>query len=170
MLKYIIIGIVALIFVSYIIGTRNDFDKLRRAIKQQGSNIGIKISKRTSCLNDAIAIVKSQYKAEIEGIEKLTASQQMEQLKYLGSSLYPNLQSNQGYQITLHEAMELDKEISASRELLDGNIRAYNDAISSFPALILAKIFGFKEEKFIDEDNYEANKTLDKRDVDLTNF
>lgn len=165
-----IIAIIILVIIAiYVISKRNQFNKLRRAVKQQGADIGIQISKRTACLNDALSIAKNSYEKEVAGIEKLSPASQMEKLRYLGD-MYPDLKSTQNYQTALAESFELNKDIAATRELLNGNIREYNDEISNFPGLIVAAIFGYKQEKFIDEDNIEENKKLDKSDIDFSKF
>lgn len=162
-------AIVPVIIIIYIISKRNEFDTLRRSVQHESANIGIQMSKRTACLNDALNIAKITYAHEIEGIEKLTSEQRLEKLAYLGQK-YPDLQSVRGYNMIMQEAMELNKDISATRELVNGNIRNYNDAISSFPGLIIAVVFRFKREKFIDEENIAENRKLDKSEVDFSRF
>ena len=68
------------------------------------------------------------------------------------------------------KAVELDEDLAAARQLLNGDIRTYNDAITSFPGLLIAKIFGYKEERFIDEENIESNKKLRKREIDFSEY
>ena len=165
----LIIAIILFIILCYVISKRNSFNKLRRAVKQQGADIGIQISKRTACLNDALSIAKNSYEKEVAGIEKLTPSNQVEKLRYLGE-MYPELMSIHGYQKALEESFDLNRDIAATRELLNGNIREYNDAITDFPGLIVAAIFGYKKETFIDEENIEENKKIDKNDVDFSKF
>lgn len=165
----IIAFILLIVIICYVISKRNSFNRLRRAVKQQGSAIGIQISKRSDCLRDALSIAKQSYQHEVEGIDKLTPSAQVKQLRYLGE-MYPELMSIQGYQNALSESFELNKDIAATRELLNGNIRAYNDAITDFPGLIIAAIFRYKKETFVDEENIEENKKLNKSDIDFTQF
>ena len=168
-MEYVIIGIVIIVILLYVITKRNQFNRLQRAVTEEGSNIGIQISTRTACLNDALNIAKLGHSHEVEGIEKLTAKDQLNQLSYLGQK-YPTLNAVSGYGTILNKALVLDEDIAASRELLNGNIRIYNDAISAFPGLIVAAILGYKREKFVDEDNIEENKRLDKSDVDFSKF
>ena len=103
------------------------------------------------------------------GIEQLTANDKLEKLAFLGQK-YPDLKAINGYEEILKQANNLNRNISASRQLLNGNIRVYNTAISNFPGVIIAAIFGYTAEKFIDEENYEKNKEIDKSDVDFTKF
>lgn len=70
----------------------------------------------------------------------------------------------------MEHAFELSSDISAARELLNGNIREYNTAITNFPGNIVASVFGYTEEKFIDEENYEENKKLDKSEINFDQF
>ena len=76
----------------------------------------------------------------------------------------------QGYNQALNQAYELNQEIAASRSLLDGNIRRYNTEIANFPGCIIASIFDYKPETFIDEENYEENKKLNKEEVHFDKF
>lgn len=93
----------------------------------------------------------------------------MERLSYLGQK-YPELQSISGYQNAMKQAFSLNSDISAARELLNGNIREYNTAITNFPGSLIASAFGYTEEKFIDEESYEENKKIDKSEVDFSQF
>ncbi len=167
-MEFIVIGIIIVILI-YVITKRNQFNKLRRAVKEEGANIGIQISKRTACLNDALNIAKLSHSHEVDGIERLTAKDQLNQLSYLGQK-YPTLNAVSGYGTILNKALVLNEDIAACRELLNSNIRIYNDTISTFPDLIVAAILGYKQEKFVDEDNIEENKQLDKSDIDFSKF
>lgn len=161
--------VIAVILVIYVIAKRNEFETLRRNVKHQASNIGIYIEKRSACLNDALNIAKISYSHEVEGIEKLTAGDQLNQLAFLGQK-YPGLQSVGGYSTILQNAFALNQDIAATRTMTNGNINEYNSAIHAFPGLLIAKIFGYKDEKLIDEENIEKNKTLTKAEVDFSKF
>ena len=156
-------------FLSYMIKKRNEFNKLRRMVTQASSNIGIEISQRSACLNDALSIAKKNYEHEVSGIDKLSNAEQLKQLQYLGDK-YPTLRATEGYNRIIGEAIELDKNIAAQRTIVNGNIREYNDAITAFPALIIAFILRYKTIKFIDEENIEENRKLDKTEVDFSKF
>ena len=161
--------IIIVAIIIYVVVTRNKFNELQQAIKHEGSDIGIQIANRTQCLNDALNIAKLSYEKEVAGIEQLTANDKLEKLAFLGQK-YPDLKAINGYEEILKQANNLNRNISASRQLLNGNIRVYNTAISNFPGVIIAAIFGYTAEKFIDEENYEKNKEIDKSDVDFSKF
>lgn len=165
----ILFWIIIIAAIYYFITTKNRFNELSQSIKHGGSQIGIQKAKRADCLNDALRIAKISYEKEVSGIERLTENDRLEQLAFLGQK-YPELQSMQGYNQALNQAYELNKEITAARNLLNGNIRRYNTEIANFPGCIIASIFDYKPETFIDEENYEENKKLDKSEVHFDEF
>ena len=114
-------------------------------------------------------IVKTNYKFEVEGIAKLTQNEQLNQLAHLGQK-YPELGNSPIYSQMVKQAMVLNDDIAAARVLMNSNITAYNDAITAFPAMIVAGLFGYKQETFVDEENIDNNKKLKKTDVDFSQF
>lgn len=132
-------------------------------------DIGLYIEKRANCLNDAMNIAKISYSREVEGIERLTAKDQLDQLAFLGQK-YPALTSTGEYAEILHRAFALNADITSSKALVNGSIQEYNDAITSFPGLLVAAIFGYKKETFIDEENIADNMKLNKAPVDFSKF
>lgn len=167
-MKFVLIA-VAVILLIYIISKRNRFNALRREVRHQGSEIGVQMEKRAATLNDCLTIAKLSYSHEVEGVERLTVGDQLNQLAFLGQK-YPDLQFTSNYGETLRKAMSLNEDITAARTLLNGNIRIYNEEITTFPGLLVAKLFGYKQETFIDDENYEENKKLKKADVDFSQF
>lgn len=165
----IIILALVIWFFSYMIKKRNEFKKLETAVKRSTSEISVQIEKRSACLNDALSIAKKNYEHEVAGIENLTQDKQLEQLSMLGN-MYPELGAMQGYNQMVGEALELNKDIAAQRTIVNGNIEVYNEAITEFPALIIAAMLKYKTIKFIDEDNMESGKILNKKEVDISNF
>lgn len=168
-MENVVIGIIILVILIYIIGTRNHFAELHSDVETQMSNISNYVENRTKSLTDALQIAKLSYSHEVEGIEKLTGNEQYNQLSYLGQK-YPQLMSTQSYQQALSQVQSLNAEIAASKTLLNGNINVYNKAIKVFPACIIAMIFGYKRESFIDEENMLNNKKVDTREVDFSKF
>lgn len=168
-LEWIIILAVIILILAYLVSKRNRFQALKNEVDAQKSNISNYIEQRTKYLNDALNVAKISYSHEVEGMEKLTANEKFEQLRALGER-YPQLQNTASYQETISRLPMLERDIAASKTLLNGNIREYNEAISMFPALIVAKIFGYKRETFIDEENMESNKVTDRSEVDFSKF
>lgn len=161
--------ILIIILLIYIIVKRNEYARKRQDIKQAGSDISVMVEKRAASLNDALSIAKIGYKSEVDGIEKLSCSEQLSQLAYLGQK-YPSLSSVGNYSETLSQAFQLNNEITASRQILNGNITEYNKAVTAFPGNIIALLFRYKAEKVIDEENLEKHRHLSTKDVDFDKF
>lgn len=169
MFKYILITLAVIIVLGYVISKRNTFEKLRRAVRTEASNIGIYVQKRTDCLNDLMNIAKVSYTNEVKALKDLTVSEQMDKLQYMGET-YPQLQSSAAFHEQMRQASILQQDITACRTLLNGNVEEYNNEISSFPGNLIAKMFGYKEEKLIDEENIERNRKLERSDIDFSQY
>ena len=167
MFKIILISIAAIALIGYIIAKRNTFETLRNAVETQASNIGIYMQKRTDCLRDLLEIATISHKREVEAIKALTPQEQFEQLKYMGQT-YPALQSSQAYHEQMRQASILQQDISSCRALLNSNVQEYNNAIRSFPGLLVAKMFGYKKETPIGSEHIESNKKLDLKELDYS--
>lgn len=164
---FTIVIIVAIVL--WVIRKRNEFEELRQDIARAGSEISVYQQNREDSLNDALSIAKRTYQNEVEGIERLTAKDQLNQLLALADK-YPVLQSIPAFTSAMEKSFDLNREITACRTSLNGNINEYNKDINSFPGLIVAKIFGYKAEKLIDEENLASHRRLNKRGVDFANF
>ena len=151
----------------YVIMTRNKFNELQQMIKNGVSDIGVQSEALDRTLDKLIDIARNGYQKEIEGIAQLTAKDKLDRLLFLEQK-YPDLKSIGEYSAIARKSEMLDKNLTAARQLVNGNIREYNTAINNFPGTIVASMFGFKEEAFIDAENYEKNKSLERRNLDLT--
>lgn len=64
------------------------------------------------------------------------------------SENYPQLRSNENF-LQLQSQLEgTENRISVERKRFNETVQAYNTEVRSFPALIMAKIFGFKEKEY----------------------
>ena len=167
MFKIILIAIAAIALIIYIIGKRNSFETLRNAVETQASNIGIFMQKRTDCLRDMLEIATISYRREVDAIKALTPQEQLDQLMYMGQT-FPALQSSQAYHEQMRQASMLQQDISSCRALLNSNVQEYNNAISSFPGLLVAKMFGYKKETPVGKEHIETSKKLDLKDIDYS--
>lgn len=64
------------------------------------------------------------------------------------SENYPQLKSNEGF-LQLQSQLEgTENRISVERKRFNETVQVYNTEVKSFPAMIMAKIFGFKEKEY----------------------
>ncbi len=63
------------------------------------------------------------------------------------SESYPELKSNQSYLKLMEDIKNVEDKIAYARTRYNKTVTEYNTAIQSFPASILAGMFGFKAEE-----------------------
>ena len=61
---------------------------------------------------------------------------------------YPNLRSNENFMKAQDEVVGTENRIAVSRKDYNDAIQDYNTTMKSFPTVISAKLFGFKEEPY----------------------
>ncbi|HMQ69036.1 MAG TPA: LemA family protein [Ignavibacteria bacterium] len=85
------------------------------------------------------------------------------------SENYPNLKSNENF-LQLQSQLEgTENRISVERRRFNEMVQSYNSEVRSFPTLISAKIFGFKEKEYFksvsgSEKAPDVNFDFDKKD------
>ena len=66
---------------------------------------------------------------------------------------YPDLKANENFNNLMSELTSIENDIVNSRKYYNGTVREYNTAIQLFPAVIIANIFNFEEEKLFEIDS-----------------
>ena len=63
---------------------------------------------------------------------------------------YPDLKANQNFLDLQKQLSETEDQIQYARRYYNGAVREFNILVQSFPSVIVANIFGFKEEEFFE--------------------
>lgn len=63
---------------------------------------------------------------------------------------YPDLKASAGFLALQDELTNTEDRIAASRRFYNGNVRAYNTRVSTFPSNIVAGMFGFEPRDFFE--------------------
>jgi LemA protein len=63
---------------------------------------------------------------------------------------YPDLKANQNFLHLQHELTNTEDRIAASRRFYNGNVRAYNTRVRTFPSNLVAAMFGFDAREFFE--------------------
>ncbi|MBX9827779.1 MAG: LemA family protein [Xanthobacteraceae bacterium] len=66
---------------------------------------------------------------------------------------YPELKASQNFLELQKQLAELEDQLQLARRYYNGTVRDYNIGIQSFPDLLLARIFGFREEPYFETDD-----------------
>src|SRR5262249_17364484 len=65
---------------------------------------------------------------------------------------YPDLQASQQFLALQHELTDTEDRIQVARRIYNANARAYDTLIETFPAVLLARRYGFPVQAFFEMD------------------
>ncbi len=63
---------------------------------------------------------------------------------------YPELEASQNFSQLMHELSETEDGIAITRRVYNDTVETYNTLIQVFPAVIVARLFGFDRREFFD--------------------
>ncbi|CDC42052.1 lemA family protein [Firmicutes bacterium CAG:449] len=176
---WIAIGVVVLLIILLIIffvSTYNKLVKGRNKVKNQFSQIDVQLKRRFDLIPNLVETVKAYASHEKDILEKFAAARTMYQQASSNSDVegmakadakltsgfnalvnavreqYPDLQANQNFQKLMAELTDTENKISYQRQFYNDVVLSYNNAREVFPSVIVANMFGFKEEKFFQAD------------------
>ena len=169
-----ILIIIAIILVI-ILSTYNKLVKAQNRVKQAESGIDIYLNERFDLIPNLVECVKAYSKHEENIFVEITnlRTTYMNQTKNLenGANLnnkmneliavaenYPELKASEQYLNLQKNLTKIESQLQAARRIYNAEVTTYNDKITLVPSNIVAKMFGFQEEKlFI---NFFITKSL----------
>ncbi len=170
----IIAGVIVLVAViglySFFKGTYNNFVSLDEAVKSSWAQVENQLQRRYDLIPNLVETVKGYAKQEKDVLvevtnarakvggaasvpDKITANNE------LSSALsrllvvverYPDLKSNQNFLRLQDELAGTENRIAVERKRYNDAVKIYNIAIRSFPANLLAGMFGFQGATFFE--------------------
>ncbi len=166
---YIIVGVIAFI-VLWAIFAFNRLITLKNRVKEAWADIEVQLKRRYDLIPNLMETVKgyaghernvleSVTKARVIAMGAKTPKQHGEAENMLASALkslfavaenYPQLRASENFQKLQDELTDTEDKIQAARRFYNTNVRDINTMIESFPANIIAKMFGFKQAEFFE--------------------
>jgi LemA protein len=157
---------------SFFAGNYNKFVKMDVAIKAAWSQVENQLQRRYDLIPNLVETVKGYAKQEKDVLVEVTNARAKvggagnipdkiaanNQLTGALSRLmvvvekYPDLKSNQNFLKLQDELAGTENRIAVERMRYNETVQVYNEAIKSFPANLLAGIYGFKEAAFFKVD------------------
>ena len=160
----IIIAIIFIVFIQY-----NAIVKLKKKVKQSESGIDVYCQQRFDLIPNLVETVKGYMEHEkdvLEGITNLRT--QYNDTKDMGISNelnkqinkliavaenYPELKASEQFLNLQNNLEKTESQLQAARRIYNTDVTNYNTKINIIPYNIIAKMFGFKEEKLFEVEN-----------------
>ncbi|HKA78390.1 MAG TPA: LemA family protein [Xanthobacteraceae bacterium] len=164
------IAAVAVLVVLYAVVVFNRLVRQRNIVREGWSGIDVQLRRRTDLVPNLVEAVKG-YAAHERGLfEDVTRNRassiaasdvggQATAERALSGSLgrlmavaeaYPQLKADKNFLDLQAQLAEIEDNIQMARRYYNGTVRNLNTTIESFPEIVLARAFGFKEAPFFE--------------------
>jgi LemA protein len=174
----IIILAVLAVLVLWVILAYNTFVRMRNRVQEAWSDIDVQLKRRYDLIPNLVSTVKGYAAHEKEVFEKVTeartramAAQGPKEAAQAENALagtlktlfavaenYPELKASTNFLELQRELSDTENKIQAARRFYNGNARDMNIKIESFPANIVANMFGFKKVEFFELEETAAKE------------
>ncbi len=126
----------------------NLIETVKQEANYEKSTLKAIIEARASASNGGVPHLdaKDLTPEQIEAFQKNAAAQQ-KMISVIVEN-YPNLKATEAYNKLMDETTGTENRVAVYRERFNAAVQEYNLAIIRFPGMIFAKLFGFKEKAF----------------------
>lgn len=148
--------------------TYNSLVTLRERIREALSSIDVQLKRRTDLIPNLVETVKGYAKHEKGVFEKVTEARSalmkadsVEDKAKADNMLtgalkslfavaenYPKLEASKNFSELQAELSDTENKISYSRQFYNSTVLEFNTKLKTFPTVLIAGVFGFKEEPF----------------------
>ncbi len=162
----IVLVAIAVLIALWVAGIYNRLVKLRNNRENAFANIDVQLKQRHDLIPQLVATVKGYAEHEKEILIRVTEArsaamqangidEKIQAENRLSSALsglkvaleaYPDLKANQNFLQLQQEVSDIENKLSAVRRYFNTATRELNNAVETFPANMLAGMFGFKRE------------------------
>lgn len=183
----VVVGIIVLLAAAVIV-SYNRFVRQRNYVRESWRQIDVELQRRHDLIPNLVEIAQGYLTQERTVLKQVTeargAAMQARRAPQTGPVLigqaeaalgrqlgglfavvesYPDLKSNQTMRDLQHELSETEDRIAAGRRFYNGNVRAINVRVQSFPSSVVASTFHFGLEEFfeVEDEETRAPATVD---------
>ena len=162
---WIILAVVVVLAV-WMVGIYNNLVKLRNNRENAFANIDVQLKQRPDLVPQLVATVKgyatherelleSVTRARTQAMQAVTINDKIQAENMLSQALsglkvaveaYPDLKANQNFLHLQQEVADLENKLAATRRFFNSATRELNNAVQTFPSVLVAGMFGFRRE------------------------
>ena len=166
MITFIVIGAVVLVILLYFVGVYNGLVRLRNNRENAFANIDVQLKQRHDMIPQLVSTVKGYASHEKTLLEEVTRARtaainatgindKVQAENALSAALaglkvsveaYPELKANTNFQQLQTEIADIENKLSATRRFFNSATKELNVGVQSFPANLIAGMFGFHAE------------------------
>ncbi len=167
----LLVVLVPLLLVGlFLMAAYNGLVGFRQAVKNAWAQIDVQLTRRHDLIPNIVSTVKgyaAHEKGTLEAVmnarakatsvtlpaDKIKAEGELSSA--LGrllavSEAYPDLKANQNFLALQEELTSTENRVAYARQFYNDSVTKLNTAIQTFPTVIIAGMFGFKEEPFFE--------------------
>ena len=168
-----IILIIVVVIAAFVVLTYNGLIQRRNVVDEAWNQISVQLKRRHDLIPNLVNAVKGYMDFEQETLTKVIeargaavsaqsagpagAAQSAQAENFLTGALrqlfalvenYPDLKSNQNVMQLQEELTTTENQIGFSRQHYNSTVRDFNTSIQTFPNVLLAGMFGFRERDY----------------------
>ena len=169
----IILVVLVVLFGIYLVVLYNGLVALRNRIENAWAQIDVQLKRRYDLIPNLVETVKGYAAHEKGTLDAVIQARNMAMnatgphdqanaenmitgaLKsvFALSEAYPDLKANQNFAQLQEELTGTESRIAYARQFFNDVVNKYNTKIQSFPAVLIAKRFGFVEREYFEADD-----------------
>ena len=164
--------IIVIVILVIILAKYNNLVKARNKVRQAESGVDVYLNQRFDLIPNLVECVKGYSKHEKEIFTEITnlrttymkqpkdiknaekLNNKMNQIIAVAEN-YPELKANEQYLNLQKTLTKLESQLQAARRIYNTEVTDYNNKIYTVPSNIVAKLFGFKEAKLFEIEEYK---------------
>src|SRR2546429_4431556 len=159
----------------WLMAAYNGLGTLRQTVKNAWAQIDVQLKRRHDLIPNLVNTVKGYAAHEKETFERVinararatSATSLAEAIKAEGelssalarllavSESYPELKANQNFLSLQEELTSTENRVAYARQFYNDSVTKLNTQIQTFPTVVIAGMFGFKEEPFFETPSEE---------------
>ena len=170
MVWLIVLVAIVLIVLLLLAWLYNRLVRYRNRVDNAWAQIEVQLKRRWDLIPNLVETVKGYAAHERETFQNVTEARARAQQAgtpgetaaaegILGQALgrlfavaeaYPELQADENFQQLQAQLVEIEQNIAVSRQVYNDSVLTYNNAIQTFPAVVIAGSFGFTVREFFE--------------------
>jgi len=172
----VLVGLVVVVGL-WLTATYNGLVTLRQAVKNAWAQIDVQLKRRHDLIPNLVNTVKGYAAHEKDTLERVIAARAKatsatlpaDVIKAEGelssalarllavSESYPELKANQNFLSLQEELTSTENRVAYARQFYNDGVTKLNTRIQTFPTVVVAGLFGFKEEPFFEAPSEEKS-------------